>query len=89
MQTVDCMVWVGYLAEEADVEAKRLGVPRASIHVIADQQNQLQEPAEAFALLHLLASEGHIHDVRPDVIHLLLEGQLEQNAVESRPEEFH
>lgn len=73
-----------YLAEEVDIEAKRLGVPRAGVHVIADQQHQLQEFAEAFALLHLLAGERHIHDVGPDVVHLLLERQLEQNAVETR-----
>lgn len=73
-----------YLAEEVDIEAKRLGVPRAGVHVIADQQHQLQEFAEALALLHFLAGERHIHDVWPDVVHLLLERQLEQNAVETR-----
>lgn len=79
----------GHLAEEADVKAKRLGVPRAGVHVVPDQQHQLQELAEAFTLLHLLASERHVHDVRPDVVHLLLERQLEQDAVEARPQQFY
>lgn len=78
-----------YLAEEADVKTKRLGVPRAGVHVVSDQQYQLQELAEAFTLLHLLASERHVHDVRPDVVHLLLERQLEQDAIETRPQQFY
>ena len=82
-------LWVCYLAEEIDVETKRLSVPRARVHVVADQQHQLQEFGEALALLHLLAGERHVHDVRSDVVHLLLERQLEQNAVETRPEELH
>lgn len=72
-----------YLAQEVDVEAKRLGIPRASIHVIANQQHQLQEFSEGFALFHLLTGESDIHDVWPDVIHLLLKGQFEENAVET------
>lgn len=83
--SVLCAVVVCYLAEEADVETKRLGIPWASIHVIANQQHQLQEFTEAFTLLHFLTSKCHIHDVWPDVIHLLLERQLEQNAVETWP----
>lgn len=74
-----------YLAEEADVETKCLGIPRTGVHVIANQQHQLQELAKAVTLLHLLTGECHIHDVWPDVIHLLLKRQLEQNAVETRP----
>lgn len=73
------------LAKEADVEAKRLGVPGAGVHVVPHQQHQLQELAEGLALLHLLAGKRHVHDVRPDVVHLLFEGQLEQDAVEARP----
>lgn len=84
-----CAVAVRYLAEKADVEPECLGIPRASVHVVADQQHQFQEFREALALLHFLASECHIHDVRPDVVHLLLKRQLEQNAVETRPQEFH
>lgn len=83
-----CAVVVYYLAEEVDVEPERLGVPRAGVHVVADQQHQFQEFGEALALLHFLAGECHIHDVRPDVVHLLLERQLEQNAVETWPQEF-
>lgn len=78
-------VSVIYLAQEVDVEAKRLRIPRAGVHVIAHQQHQLQEFAEALALLHLLAGECHAHDLRTDVIHLLLKGQLEYDAVETWP----
>lgn len=78
-----------YLAEEADVEAERLGVPGAGVHVVPHQQHQLQELAEAFALLHLLAGKRHVHDVGTDVVELLLEGQLEQDAVEARPQQLH
>lgn len=78
-----------YLAEEADVEAKSLGIPGASVHVVPHQQHQLQELAEAFALLHLLTGERHVHDVRPDVVELLLKGQLEQDAVEARPQQLY
>lgn len=38
-----CVCVVCYLAKEVDVETKRLGIPWAGIHVIADQQHQLQE----------------------------------------------
>lgn len=78
-----------YLAEEGDVEAKRLCVPGAGIHVIPDQQHQFQQSAKALALLHLLTGKRHVHDVRSDVVHLLLERQLEQDAVQPRPEQFH
>lgn len=78
-----------YLAEEADVEAKGLGIPGASVHVVAHQQYHLQQLAEAVTLLHLLTGERHIHDVRSDVVHLLLEGQLEEDAVEARTQQLH
>jgi len=80
---------VFYLAKEADVEAEGLGVPGAGVHVVAHHQHQLQQLAEALALLHLLTGEGDAHDVGPDVVHLLLEGQLEQDAVEPRTQHFH
>lgn len=72
----------GYLAQKADVEAKGLSVSGARIHVIPHQQHQLQEHAETITLLHLLAGEGHVHDVRPDVVHLFLKRQLEEDAVQ-------
>lgn len=83
-----CSVLLHYLTEEGDVEAKSLGIPRASIHVIADQQHQLQEFTEAFTFLHFFTGKCHIHDVWPDVVHLLLKRQLEENAVETWPQEF-
>lgn len=74
-------VW--YLAEEADIEAECLSISGARVHVIPDQQHQLQEHAKAFALLHLLACECHVHDVGPDVVHLLLKCQFEQDPIKS------
>lgn len=78
-----------YLAEEGDVEAERLRVPGAGIHVIPHQEHQLQQSAEALTLLHFLTGKCHVHDVRSDVVHLLLERQLEQDAIQPRPEQFH
>lgn len=77
-----------YLAEEADVEAECLSISGASVHVIPDQKHHLQEHAETFALLYLLAGECHVHDIWTDVVHLLLKRQLEQNPVQSRTQHF-
>lgn len=74
---------VFYLAKEADVETKCLRVPRASVHVVANQQYELQKFTETFTLLHLFTGKRYIHDVWPDVIDLFFKRQLKQNAVET------
>lgn len=86
---LQCFVAAAYLAEKADVEAERLCVPGARVHVVAQEQHQLQELAEAFTLLELLAGQGHCHDVRFDVVHVLLEHEPEQDPVEPRPQHLH
>lgn len=78
-----------YLAEKADVEAQGLRVPGARVHVVAQEEHQLQELAEALTLLELLAGQGHCHDVRLDVVHVLLKHQPEQDPVEPRAQHLH
>lgn len=75
-------VLVCYLAEEADVESKGLSVSGTRIHVVPHQQHQPQEHAETFTFLDLFTGEGHVHDVRPDVVHLFLKRQLEEDTVQ-------
>lgn len=78
-----------HFAEGAEVEAVGLGVAGAGVHVVADEQHQLQQRAEAPTLAHLLAGRAHRQDVRPDVVHLLLELQPEQDGVQPRPQPLH
>lgn len=69
------MVW--YLAEKADVKPKSLGISGAGIHVVSHKQYQFQKLAEALTLLHFLTCKSDIHDVRTDVVYLLLECEFE------------
>lgn len=77
------------LAEWAEVEAEGLGVPRSGVHEVPRKQNELQEPAEGFALPHLVAGCIHRHDVWTQVIDLLLKLQFKQDGVEPGPQTFH
>lgn len=78
-----------YLAEKADVEAEGLCISGARVHVVPKEQHQLKELAEAFTLLELLTGQSHCHDVRFDVVHVLLKHEPEQDPVEPRPQHFH
>lgn len=86
---IQCFLAIAYLAEKADVEAKGLCVSGARVHVVAEEQHQLQELAEALTLLELLAGQGHCHDIRFDVVHMLLEHEPEQDPVEPCPQHLH
>lgn len=78
-----------HLAQEADVEAEGLGIAGAGVHVVAHEEHQLQQADEAVAPPQLLAGQRHAHDVRPDVVHLLLQGQLEEDAIQAGAEHLH
>lgn len=73
-----------HLAQITDAEAERFGVSRAGVHVVSQQQRDLQQFGEALALSELLAGGGYGHHVRLDVIHLLIELKLKEDGAETR-----
>lgn len=78
-----------HLAQGTEVEAIRLGISRAGIHVIPQQQHQLQQTAEGAALPDLIAGSIYSQDVWTQVVYLLLELQPEKNVAEARAQPFH
>lgn len=76
-----CTCTCFYLAQIRYGEAERLAVTRAGIHVVANEQDELQQLGEALARPELLTGRGHRHHVRLDVVQLLLKLQLEQDGL--------
>lgn len=70
-----------YLAQIRYGEAEGLAVTRASIHIVSDEQDELQQLGEALARPELLTGRGHRHHIGLDVVQLLLKLQLEQDGL--------
>lgn len=80
---------MAHLTEEADIEAKSTSIPGASVHIVSNEQCDLQEAGEALALSQLLTCSSDRHDLGLDILNLLTELQLEENGIEARPKTGH
>jgi len=78
-----------HLAEGTEVEAKRLGISRARIHVIPQQQHQLQQAAKGGALPDLITGGVYSQDIWTQVVYLLLKLQAEEDVAEARTQPIH
>lgn len=87
--SLSCSDSLAHLTEEADVEAKSPRIPGASIHIVADEQGNLQKAGEILALSQLLTRGRHRNDLWLDILHLLAELQPEEDGIEARPQAGH
>lgn len=78
-----------HLTERTQVEAVWLGISRARIHVIPQQQDELQQLTKGVALLHFIAGGINSHDIWTEVVHLLLKLYPEEDVVEARTQPLH
>lgn len=78
-----------HLAEGTEVEAERLCISRACVHVIPQQQHQLQQPAKGAALPDLITGGIYSQDIWTQVVYLLLKLQAEEDVAEARTQPIH
>lgn len=78
-----------HLAEGTEVEAERLRVSRACVHVIPQQQHQLQQAAKGAALPDLITGGIYSQDIWTQVVYLLLKLQAEEDVAEARTQPIH
>jgi len=78
-----------YLAQVGDGESEGHAIAGAGVHVVAHQQDDLQQLGERLALAQLLAGRRHRHHVGLDVVQLLLELQPEEDGLETRLQPLH
>lgn len=73
-----------HLTERTQVKAIRLGVSRTCIHVIPQQQDELQQLAKGTALPDFIAGGINRHDIWTEVVHLLFKLYAEEDVAEAR-----
>lgn len=78
-----------HLTEEADIKAKSAGIPGARIHIVSNEQCELQEAGEALTLPQFFTRSSDTHNLGLDVLNLLTELELQEDGVETRPKTGH
>lgn len=78
-----------HLAERTQIKAIRLGVSRAGIHVIPQQQHQLQQAAKGAALPDFITGGVYSQDIWAQVVYLLLKLYPEEDVAEARTQPLH
>lgn len=73
-----------HLTERTQVKAIRLGVSRTCIHVIPQEQDELQQLAKGTALPDFITGGINRHDIWTEVVHLLLKLYPEEDVAEAR-----
>lgn len=84
-----CLKLKTHLTERTQVKAIWLGISRTCIHVISQQQDELQQLAEGMALPDFITGGVNSHDIRTQVIHLLLKLYPEEDVAEARTQPLH
>lgn len=74
-----------HLTKEADIEAKGSSIPGARIHIVSNEQCELQEAREVLTLPQLLACRSDRYNLWLDILNLLTELELEEDGIEARP----
>lgn len=73
-----------HLTERTQVKAIRLGISRTCIHVIPQEQDELQQLAKGTALPDFITGCINRHDIWTEVVHLLLKLYPEEDVAEAR-----
>lgn len=78
-----------HLTERTQVKAIWLGISRTRIHVIPQQQDELQQLAKGVALPDFITGCVNSHDIWTQVVHLLLKLYPEEDVAEARTQPLH
>lgn len=78
-----------YLAKGTEVKAIWLGISRACIHVISQQQHKLQQAAKSAALPDLFTRCIYCQDIWKQVVYMLLKLESEKDVAKARSESLH
>lgn len=62
-----------HLTKEADIEAKSSSIPGARIHIVSNEQCELQEAREVLTLTQLLTCRSDRYNLWLDILNLLTE----------------
>lgn len=81
--------WKPHLAERAQIKAIRLSISRARIHVIPQQQHELQQAAKGAALPDFFTGSVYSQDIWAQIVYLLLKLYPEENVAETRTQSLH
>lgn len=78
-----------HLTERTQVKAIWLGISRTRVHVIPQQQDELQQLAKGIALSDFITGGMNSHDIGTQVVHLLFKLYPEEDVVEARTQPLH